>query len=68
MGRKGRERGTTPNFLHTFPLSGTPVVQSSRNSKTLKRTVRCESTIGVEIIAKLILQTILLCNVVDYTN
>ena len=27
-GHKGRERGTTRNFLHSFPLSGTPVVQS----------------------------------------
>ena len=27
-GRKGYERGTARNFLHSFPLSGTPVVQS----------------------------------------
>ena len=26
--RKGYERGTARNFLHSFPLSGTPVVQS----------------------------------------
>ena len=26
--RKGYKRGTAQNFLHSFPLSGTPVVQS----------------------------------------
>ena len=26
--RKGYKRGTARNFLHSFPLSGTPVVQS----------------------------------------
>ena len=27
-GRKGRERGTARNFIHSFPFSGTPVVES----------------------------------------
>ena len=34
--RKGYERGTARNFLQSFPLSGTPVVQSYR-SPSLRR-------------------------------
>ena len=39
--RKGRKRGTTRNFLHSFPLSGGPVVQSYWARKFLRKKTLC---------------------------
>ena len=48
-GRKGCKRGTTRNFLHSFPLSGSPVVQSfwAWKTVTFNKSVLCFSCVFV---------------------